>query len=114
MRTVFHCIAAAVLTALSIGVHAQQQATPNDAQIAAIVVTANQVDIDAGKLGSTSAMNSTMRSSAVSSNRRVGDNQKRTRAATAVMAMQVHDTVVSSGGLCGIVWSRYTSSSTLM
>lgn len=50
MRTVFHCIAAAVLTALSVGVHAQQQATPNDAQIAAIVVTANQVDIDAGKL----------------------------------------------------------------
>ena len=32
--------------------YAQQ---PNDAQIAAIVVTANQVDIDAGKLAETKA-----------------------------------------------------------
>ncbi len=31
------------------------QDTPNDAQIAAIVVTANQVDIDAGKLAKTKA-----------------------------------------------------------
>lgn len=34
--------------AFALGAHAQ--AAPNDAQIAAIVVTANQVDIDAGKL----------------------------------------------------------------
>src|SRR6185369_4268058 len=31
--------------------------TPNDAQIAAIVVTANQVDIDAGKLAESKASN---------------------------------------------------------
>lgn len=37
----------AVLALATAGVAAQ---TPNDAQIAAIVVTANQVDIDAGKL----------------------------------------------------------------
>lgn len=43
---------AAVLSlALSLALGAQAQGTaPNDAQIAAIVVTANQVDIDAGKL----------------------------------------------------------------
>jgi len=37
----------AILVLASAGVAAQ---TPNDAQIAAIVVTANQVDIDAGKI----------------------------------------------------------------
>lgn len=41
--------ALATLAALSIDAYAQQSA-PTDAQIAAIVVTANQVDIDAGKL----------------------------------------------------------------
>jgi len=43
---------AAVLSlALSLALSAQAQGTaPNDAQIAAIVVTANRVDIDAGKL----------------------------------------------------------------
>jgi putative membrane protein len=34
-----------------------QEGTPNDAQIAHIVVTANQVDIDAGKLAQTKAAN---------------------------------------------------------
>jgi putative membrane protein len=34
-----------------------QQGTPNDAQIAHIVVTANQVDIDAGKLAESKATN---------------------------------------------------------
>lgn len=34
---------------------AAQEAAPNDAQIAAIVVTANQVDIDAGQLAKTRA-----------------------------------------------------------
>src|SRR5947199_9309113 len=37
-------------------VHAQS-ASPNDAQIAAIVVTANQVDIDAGKLAESKGSN---------------------------------------------------------
>jgi putative membrane protein len=41
-------------------VFAQQ---PNDAQIAAIVVTANQVDIDAGKLAETKATSSEVRPS---------------------------------------------------
>ncbi|MBK0392910.1 DUF4142 domain-containing protein [Ramlibacter algicola] len=56
MRT-SHFIAAC-LAAVSLGAFAQQG--PNDAQIAHIVVTANQVDIDAGKLaekqGSTKAV----------------------------------------------------------
>ena len=42
-------IAASVL-ALAASVASAQSSGPNDAQIAAIVVTANQVDIDAGKL----------------------------------------------------------------
>jgi putative membrane protein len=42
---------AGLVLALSMAFGAQAQGTaPNDAQIAAIVVTANQVDIDAGKL----------------------------------------------------------------
>jgi putative membrane protein len=44
---------AAAFFAASIAVHAQ--GGPNDAQIAAIVVTANQVDIDAGKLAESKA-----------------------------------------------------------
>lgn len=43
------CFTAALLACAVAGAHAQPGA-PNDAQIAAIVVTANQVDIDAGKL----------------------------------------------------------------
>ena len=43
---------AAALLAAPVAAAAQ---APNDAQIASIVVTANQVDIDAGKLASTSA-----------------------------------------------------------
>ena len=42
-----HILSAAVLSLLAFSASAQ---APNDAQIAAIVVTANQVDIDAGKL----------------------------------------------------------------
>ncbi|RKP44212.1 DUF4142 domain-containing protein [Trinickia fusca] len=43
--------ALAVFAALALGSQAQaQDMAPNDAQIAKIVVTANQVDIDAGKL----------------------------------------------------------------
>jgi putative membrane protein len=44
--------ALALAASLAAGVHAEG-AGPNDAQIAAIVVTANQVDIDAGKLAET-------------------------------------------------------------
>jgi len=45
---------ALVAFALAGAVHAQ---VPNDAQIAHVVVTANQVDIDAGKLASTKSTN---------------------------------------------------------
>src|SRR5689334_24044926 len=48
-------IATALL--LGFGTAAAQEGTPNDAQIAHIVVTANQVDIDAGKLAQTKASN---------------------------------------------------------
>ncbi|VXC92708.1 Membrane protein [Burkholderia sp. 8Y] len=44
-----HTALAAMLAAASIAPHAEN-AAPTDPQIAAIVVTANQVDIDAGKL----------------------------------------------------------------
>lgn len=46
VRTATALVAAVVLAAPALA----QEAKPNDAQIAAIVVTANQVDIDAGKL----------------------------------------------------------------
>jgi len=53
IKSKFWIIAAA---ALSVGVAAREQ-SPNDAQIAAIVVTANQVDIDAGKLAESTGSN---------------------------------------------------------
>jgi putative membrane protein len=43
------------ILALTLGATAAQAAGPTDPQIAAIVVTANQVDIDAGKLALTKA-----------------------------------------------------------
>ena len=48
-----------VATVLLLGVGSAwaQEGAPNDAQIAQIVVTANQVDIDAGKLAQTKASN---------------------------------------------------------
>jgi len=49
MKTPATCIAA-ILLGLSAGPGWAQKAAPTDAQIAAIVATANQVDIDAGKL----------------------------------------------------------------
>jgi putative membrane protein len=49
-------IAFAAVLALTAAASQAQSAPPNDAQIAAIVVTANQVDIDAGKLAESSAM----------------------------------------------------------
>ena len=47
---------AAFICAATTGI-AMAQSGPNDAQIAHIVVTANQVDIDAGKLASTKSTN---------------------------------------------------------
>ena len=54
MRSRFKLAGVALATMLAWGAQAQG-AAPNDAQIAAIVVTANQVDIDAGKLAETKA-----------------------------------------------------------
>lgn len=51
-------MAMVAMPALSIGVFAQG---PTDAQIAAIVVTANQVDIDAGKLAESKASSQTVK-----------------------------------------------------
>ena len=46
-----------VILMLTAGFASAQEGAPNDAQIAQIVVTANQVDIDAGKLAQTKATN---------------------------------------------------------
>jgi putative membrane protein len=51
-----HTAVAVALFAATFAAHAQS-GEPNDAQIAAIVVTANQVDIDAGKLAESKAKN---------------------------------------------------------
>jgi putative membrane protein len=48
---------AATALALAASVTSAQTASPNDAQIAAIVVAANQVDIDAGKLAASKSSN---------------------------------------------------------
>jgi len=48
-------VIAAVIAALGAAVAVAQNAGPSDPQIAAIVVTANQVDIDAGKLAESKA-----------------------------------------------------------
>src|SRR5688572_27919245 len=55
MNTIRLFTAAALSLAASIA--SAQTAGPNDAQIAAIVVTANQVDIDAGKLAASKSGN---------------------------------------------------------
>ena len=54
MKRIPTMVAAALLSATFV---AYAQGGPNDAQIAAIVVTANQVDIDAGKLAESKAKN---------------------------------------------------------
>jgi putative membrane protein len=56
-----------------------QSAAPNDAQIAAIVVTANQVDIDAGKLAQSTSGNSEVKAFA---QRMVTDHTGVNKAAT--------------------------------
>ena len=48
------------LIAIALAPFALAHAQPNDAQIAAIVVTANQVDIDAGQLAADATSNSAM------------------------------------------------------
>ena len=55
MKLQYMMLAAAL--AMGAGAAAAQEGAPNDAQIAQIVVTANQVDIDAGKLAQTKASN---------------------------------------------------------
>jgi putative membrane protein len=54
-------LAASAMIAGAAMVHAQAQG-PNDAQIASIVVTANQVDIDAGNLAKSKATNADVKS----------------------------------------------------
>jgi putative membrane protein len=54
MSKISKCAGLALLVGLSANGHAQQN-TPNDPEIAAIVLTANQVDVDAGKLAVTHA-----------------------------------------------------------
>lgn len=56
-----------------------QSAGPNDAQIAAIVVTANQVDIDAGKLASSKSRNKEVKEFA---QRMITDHEGVNKAAT--------------------------------
>ena len=55
MKLEYTAVALALLAAAPISM--AQSAGPNDAQIAAIVVTANQVDIDAGKLAEAKSTN---------------------------------------------------------
>ena len=55
MNAICKGFAAFALVALAIPAFAQKTDKPDDAQIAAIVVTANQVDIDAGKLAKSQA-----------------------------------------------------------
>ena len=50
-------VVALAACSLAFGAAAQTAGGPNDAQIAAIVVTANQVDIDAGKLAKSTSTN---------------------------------------------------------
>ncbi|HYM43645.1 MAG TPA: DUF4142 domain-containing protein [Steroidobacteraceae bacterium] len=60
MKTPAICIAATLIS-LSAGAAWAQGAGPTDPQIAAIVVTANQVDIDAGKLAKSSSKTKSVR-----------------------------------------------------
>ena len=55
MKLTHAAVAVALLSAASVAL--AQSGGPNDAQIAAIVVTANQVDIDAGKLAQAKSAN---------------------------------------------------------
>ena len=68
--------------ALAVSVAAAQTTTPNDAQIAAIVVAANQVDIDAGKLAESKAANKDVKAFA---KRMVADHTGVNKSATALV-----------------------------
>jgi len=50
MKTLVTCLAASVISLSAGAAWAQKSSHPTDPQIAAIVDTANQIDIDAGKL----------------------------------------------------------------
>lgn len=52
---------AALALAAALSFQAQADTAPNDAQIAAIVVTANQVDVDAGKLAAGKTQSATVK-----------------------------------------------------
>jgi putative membrane protein len=63
MKHIPCAVALAVFSLLALDAHAQQAAAaPTDPQIAAIVVTANQVDIDAGKLAGARSHNKDVKS----------------------------------------------------
>ena len=80
MNTV-NLIAAAAL-AFAAPVASAQSAAPNDAQIAAIVVAANQVDIDAGKLAESKSTNKEVKAFA---KRMVTDHTGVNKSATALV-----------------------------
>jgi len=56
MKKCISAVSALALTAVFTAAHAQQQG-PSDPQIAGIVVTANQIDVDAGKLAKSKSRN---------------------------------------------------------
>lgn len=57
MKKPMNYFAAAVLAAVSLGAAQAQSGSPSDAQIAGIVVAANTVDIEAGRLAETKTQN---------------------------------------------------------
>lgn len=61
MKHPLHLATLALAAALSSQVQAQNAPAPNDAQIAAIVVTANQVDVDAGRLAAGKTRSTTVK-----------------------------------------------------
>ena len=73
---------AAAAFALAVPVASAQSAGPNDAQIAAIVVAANQVDIDAGKLAESKSANKEVKAFA---KRMVTDHTGVNKSATALV-----------------------------
>jgi len=62
MKPIVSMLAAASIIAATPAMAAQSGAAPTDPQIAAIVVTANQVDIDAGKLAQSKASSADVKS----------------------------------------------------
>lgn len=75
-------IAVAAALAFAVSLASAQTAGPNDAQIAAIVVAANQVDIDAGKLAESKAANKEVKAFA---KRMVVDHTGVNKSATALV-----------------------------